>query len=66
MKGFQTLRSQLSDAFSLYLEIISDKRGDRTSIIATATLNANHYSTRAEIFDKFVMYFKVRITRTLI
>ena len=36
---------------SLYLELISDEHGDRTSIIATVELSANHYSTRAEIFE---------------
>ena len=42
---------------SLYLELISGKRWDRTSIIVMVALSANHYSTRAEIFDKFVMCF---------
>ena len=42
---------------SLYLELISDESGDRTSIIVMLALSANLYSTRAEIFDKFVMYF---------
>ena len=40
---------------SLYLELISDEHGERTSIIAMVALSVNHYSTRAEIFDKFVM-----------
>ena len=42
---------------SLYLELISDKCGDRTSIIATAALSANHYSIRAQIFDIVPSYF---------
>ena len=37
---------------SLYLELISGRCGDRTSIIVMVALCANHYSTRAEIFDK--------------
>ena len=41
---------------SLYLENISDDRGDRTSIIAMVAPSANHFSTRTEIFDKFVMF----------
>ena len=47
---------------SLYLELISDEHGDRTGIIVMVALSDNHYSTRAEIFEKFVMFFKVRIT----
>ena len=46
----------LSNCFSLYLELISDERGDRTCIIVMVALSANHYSTRADIFDKFVMF----------
>ena len=55
MKACQTLRSQSPYAFR-YLELISDERGDRTSIIAMVALSVNHYSTRTEIFDKFVMF----------
>ena len=51
-KTCQTLRSQSPRRVSLYLELISDERGDRTSIIVTVALCAKHYSTRAEIFDK--------------
>ena len=40
---------QITRRISLYLELISGKRGDRTSIIVTVALCANHYSTRAEI-----------------
>ena len=42
---------------SLYLELISGKRGERISIIVMVALCAIHYSTRAEIFGKFVMRF---------
>ena len=51
LKACQTLK--LVKCVSLYLELISGRCGDRTSIIVTVALCANHYSTRAEIFDKF-------------
>ena len=37
---------------SLYFQIESDERGDRTGIIVMVALSANHYSTTAEIFYK--------------
>ena len=37
---------------SLFLEVISDERGDRTSIIVMVALSASHYSTRAEKFEE--------------
>ena len=44
---------------SLYLELISKEHGDQTDIIVMVALCTNHYSTRAEIFDKFVMCYTV-------
>ena len=52
-ESFSNTPFPITRRISLYLELISDKRGDRTSIIVMVALSANHYSTRAEIFDKF-------------
>ena len=57
LKACQTLRSQSPDAFHSILSSSVASVGDQTSIIVMVALCANHYSTRAEIFDKFVMCF---------
>ena len=58
LKACQTLRFPITRRVLLYLELISGKRGDRTSIIVMVALCANHYSPELRYLTSLITAVK--------